>query len=70
MEGTGKPNTRRCVNIATIASLREMMLPGLSAIFVPLIIGFSLGKEALGGTLAGATITGTLLALFMANAGG
>ncbi|MBI2519450.1 MAG: sodium-translocating pyrophosphatase [Bdellovibrio sp.] len=69
MEGKGKPDTKRCINISTLASLREMILPGLSAIFVPLIIGFSLGKEALGGTLAGATLTGTLLALFMANAG-
>ena len=70
MEGTGKPDTERCIEIATNASLKEMIIPGITSILVPIIVGFFLGKEALGGTLAGATVTGVLLALFMANAGG
>jgi K(+)-stimulated pyrophosphate-energized sodium pump len=70
MEGTGKPDTERCIAIATTASLKEMILPGLAAILAPVVVGFLLGKEALGGMLAGATVTGVLLALFMANAGG
>ncbi len=70
MEGTGKPDTERCVEIATNASLKEMVMPGVVAIVSPILVGFILGKEALGGTLAGATVTGVLLALFMANAGG
>lgn len=70
MEGTGKPDTERCIEIATTASLREMIIPGLVAIISPILVGFLLGKEALGGMLAGATVTGVLLALFMANAGG
>lgn len=70
MEGTGKPDTERCVAIATTAALKEMLIPGFVAIFVPVLVGFFLGKEALGGMLAGATVTGILLALFMANAGG
>ena len=70
MEGTGKPDTKRCVDIATTASLKKMILPGISAILAPILVGFLLGKESLGGMLAGATVTGVLLALFMANAGG
>ena len=70
MEGTAKPDTQKCVNIATTASLKRMILPGLTAIITPILMGFILGKDALGGMLAGATITGVLLALFMANAGG
>ncbi len=70
MEGTGKPDTERCVAIATTASLKEMIAPGLTAVLAPVVVGFILGKEALGGMLAGATVTGVLLALFMANAGG
>ena len=70
MEGTGKPDTKRCIDIATTASLKEMVLPGVSAILAPILVGFLLGKEALGGMLVGATVTGVLLALFMANAGG
>jgi len=70
MDGSGKPDTERCIAIATNASLKEMVLPGLVAIISPVIIGFVLGKAALGGMLAGATVTGVLLALFMANAGG
>lgn len=70
MEGTGKPDTEKCIAIATTASLKEMILPGMVAIIAPIAAGFLLGKEALGGMLAGATVTGVLLALFMANAGG
>ncbi|MBH49095.1 MAG: sodium-translocating pyrophosphatase [Halobacteriovorax sp.] len=70
MEGTGKPDTERCIAIATNASLREMVAPGLVAVFAPIIVGFGLGRESLGGMLAGATVTGVLMALFMANAGG
>lgn len=70
MEGTGKPDTQRCVSIATAAALKEMLIPGIVAITAPILMGFILGKEALGGMLAGATVTGVLLALFMANAGG
>ena len=70
MEGTAKPDTARCVDIATRAALREMVLPGLVAVASPVIIGMLLGPSALGGMLAGATLSGVLLALFMANAGG
>ena len=70
MEGTAKADTARCVEIATGAALREMIVPGLSAVVLPPIIGFVLGKEALGGFLAGATLMGVFLALFMANSGG
>jgi K(+)-stimulated pyrophosphate-energized sodium pump len=70
MEGTGKPDSARCVDISTRAALREMILPGLIAVLTPVLVGFILGKEALGGTLAGATLCGVFLALFMANAGG
>jgi K(+)-stimulated pyrophosphate-energized sodium pump len=65
-----KPDSQRCVDISTKAALQEMIAPGMIAIIVPPVIGFSLGKEALGGTLAGATVTGVLMAIFMANAGG
>jgi K(+)-stimulated pyrophosphate-energized sodium pump len=70
MEGTAKPDSARCVDISTRAALREMVLPGVVTILVPIIVGRFLGVEALGGVLAGATVTGVLLALFMANAGG
>ncbi|OGL24354.1 MAG: sodium-translocating pyrophosphatase, partial [Candidatus Rokubacteria bacterium RIFCSPLOWO2_12_FULL_69_21] len=70
MEGTAKADTARCVEIATGAALKEMIVPGLSAVALPPIIGFVMGKEALGGFLAGATLMGVFLALFMANAGG
>ncbi|MDD2733888.1 MAG: sodium-translocating pyrophosphatase [Desulfuromonadaceae bacterium] len=65
-----KPDSQTCVDISTKASLQEMIAPAVIAILVPPVIGFALGKEALGGTLAGATVTGVLMALFMANAGG
>ncbi len=70
MEGTGKPDSARCVDISTRAALREMILPGVIAILAPLVVGWILGVEALGGLLAGALVTGVLMALFMANSGG
>jgi K(+)-stimulated pyrophosphate-energized sodium pump len=70
MEGTAKPDSARCVDISTKAALREMIIPGASAVIVPVLVGKILGVEALGGLLAGATVTGVMLALFMANAGG
>ncbi len=70
MEGTAKPDTGRCVDISTRAALRQMVLPGMTAIITPVVVGFFLGSAALGGLLAGATLSGVLLALFMANAGG
>ena len=70
MEGKAKPDSARCVAISTTAALKEMMAPGLTAVLAPPIIGVLLGKEALGGMLAGATLSGVLLALLMANAGG
>ncbi|HMP40021.1 MAG TPA: sodium-translocating pyrophosphatase [Roseiflexaceae bacterium] len=70
MEGTAEPDYTRCVSISTSAALREMIVPGLMAVVVPLLIGFTLGKVALGGLLAGALVTGVLMAIFMANAGG
>ncbi len=70
MEGKAKPDSARCVDISTRAALREMILPGTLAVIAPVIVGVLLGVEALGGLLAGATLTGVLLALYMANAGG
>ncbi len=70
MEGKARADTARCVQIATGAALKEMIVPGLSAVVLPPVIGFGLGKEALGGFLAGATLMGVFLALFMANSGG
>ncbi len=70
MDGSAKPDTKGCIDIATKASLKQMIAPGLVAIISPILMGFFLGREALGGMLAGATVTGVLLALFMANAGG
>ncbi len=70
MEGTGKPEYDKCVAISTEASIRKMMLPGAIAIVSPLIIGFLLGPEALGGFLAGATVCGVLMGMFQNNAGG
>ncbi|MFQ5351582.1 MAG: sodium-translocating pyrophosphatase [Candidatus Binatia bacterium] len=65
-----KPDAARCVDISTQAALKEMVLPGLTAVIAPVAVGFILGPEALGGTLAGATVAGVLLALMMANSGG
>jgi len=70
MEGKAKPDTARCVDIATKGALAEMVLPGLLAILAPILVGLLLGKEALGGFLGGATLAGVLMALMMANAGG
>ncbi len=70
MEGKAKPDMARCVDIATGAAIREMIVPGLSAVVIPPVVGFVLGKEALGGLLAGATLIGVFLALMMANSGG
>ncbi|HIN04135.1 MAG: sodium-translocating pyrophosphatase [Methanobacteriota archaeon] len=65
-----KPDSQRCIEISTKAALREMRMPGLVAISSPVIVGYVLGPAALGGMLAGALVTGVLMALFMANAGG
>jgi len=70
MEGKAKPDTGRCVDIATRGALAQMVTPGLMAILAPIIIGYLLGKEGLGGMLAGSTMSGVMLALMMANAGG
>ena len=70
MEGTGKPEYDKCVAISTEASIKKMLLPGAIAILSPLIIGFLLGPEALGGFLAGATVSGVLMGMFQNNAGG
>ncbi|MGE0456532.1 MAG: sodium-translocating pyrophosphatase [Vicinamibacteria bacterium] len=69
MQGTAKPDSARCVEISTQGALREMVVPGVTAVMVPVVVG-SWNTEALGGLLAGATLTGVLMALFMANAGG
>src|SRR6201986_4111086 len=70
MEGTGKPEYDKCVAISTNASLKKMVLPGAITIISPLVIGFLLGPEALGGFLAGATVVGVLMGIFQNNAGG
>ncbi|HRP33208.1 MAG TPA: sodium-translocating pyrophosphatase [Agriterribacter sp.] len=70
MEGTGKPEYDKCVAISTDASIKKMLLPGAIAIISPLVIGFLAGPEALGGFLAGATVSGVLMGMFQNNAGG
>lgn len=70
MEGTAKPDSEKCVDIATTAALKRMVGPGLLAVLAPIVIGFGLGAAALGGMLGGALISCVLLALTMANAGG
>ncbi|HHV47019.1 MAG TPA: sodium-translocating pyrophosphatase [Tissierellia bacterium] len=70
MEGKAKPEYATCVDISTKAALREMIVPGLLAVIVPIAVGFILGAEALGGLQAGALITGVLMAIFMSNSGG
>ncbi len=70
MEGTAKPDSARCVDISTRAALREMIFPGVLAVVAPVFVGKVFGVEVLGGLLAGATLTGVMMALFMANAGG
>ncbi len=70
LEGTTKPDYKSCVAISTTASLKEMLVPGILAVVVPLAVGIVLGTQALGGLLAGALVTGVLMAIFMSNAGG
>ena len=70
MEGTGKPDYKSCVAISTTAALKEMLVPGVMAVLAPLAVGLLLGTGALGGMLAGALVTGVLMAIFMSNAGG
>jgi len=70
MEGTAKPDSDRCVDIATTAALKRMVVPGLLAVFSPIVVGFVFGPKTLGGMLGGALISCVLLALMMANAGG
>ena len=70
MEGTTPPDTNRCIDIATKAALRKMIIPGISAVATPVLVGVFIGPHALGGFLAGATLTGVILGVFMANAGG
>ena len=69
-EADGKAEYDKCVEISTQASIREMVLPGLLAVFIPILIGFGGGKEMLGGVLAGVTACGVLMAIFQSNAGG
>ena len=70
MDGTGRPDYARCVDISTQGALREMILPGLLALIVPIVVGLALGPAALGGLLVGAIAAGFLVAVTMANAGG
>jgi K(+)-stimulated pyrophosphate-energized sodium pump len=70
MEGTGRPEYEKCVAISTQAAIREMVLPGAIALLTPIAVGFSFGPEVLGGTLAGVTVSGVLMAMFQSNAGG
>jgi len=70
MTGEGKPEYGKCVDICTKGALKEMIIPGVMTVLAPVIVGFALGKEALGGFLIGATVTGFILAVVMSNAGG
>lgn len=70
LKGTEKPDYKRCVSISTNAALHEMILPGVMAILAPIAVGFLLGVESLGGLLAGALVSGVMMAIFMANSGG
>ena len=70
MEGTGKPEYEKCVAISTKASIREMIAPGALALITPILVGFLAGPEALGGLLAGITVSGVLMGMFQNNAGG
>jgi K(+)-stimulated pyrophosphate-energized sodium pump len=70
MDGTGRPEYEKCVAISTQAAIRKMVAPGAIALLTPIIIGFLFGPEVLGGTLAGVTVSGVLMAMFQSNAGG
>lgn len=70
MEGTGKPEYGKCVEISTQAAIREMMIPGLITIITPVLVGVIMGAEPLGGYMAGVTVSGVLWAIFQSNAGG
>ena len=70
LEGTADPDTKKCVDIATTAALKKMVLPGVIAVAAPPLVGFLLGAQALGGMLGGALVSAVALALMMANAGG
>lgn len=70
MKGTEKPDYKSCVAISTTAALKEMLVPGVMAVLAPLVVGILLGPSALGGLLAGALVTGVMMAIFMSNAGG
>ena len=70
MEGKAEPDTERCIAIATEGAIKQMVLPGVMAVAVPLIVGKLMGIEALGGMLAGSLVTSVMLAIFMSNAGG
>ncbi len=70
MEGTGRPEYEKCVAISTQAAIKKMVAPGAIALLSPIIIGFAFGPEVLGGTLAGVTVSGVLMAMFQSNAGG
>ncbi len=70
MEGKAKGDTKTCVDISTKAAIREMIVPGLMAVIVPVLVGYVLGSVALGGLLAGALVSGVMLAISMANSGG
>ena len=70
MEGTSRPDYKSCVGISTTAALREMIIPGVLAVAAPLLTGLLLGVDALGGLLAGALVSGVMLAIFMSNSGG
>ena len=70
LEGTSRPDYKTCVAISTQAALHEMIIPGVMAVAAPILIGFLLGTEAVGGMLAGSLVTGVLMAIFMSNSGG
>lgn len=70
MEGIGRPEYEKCVAISTQAAIKKMVAPGAIALLTPIVIGFAFGPEVLGGTLAGVTVSGVLMAMFQSNAGG